>query len=88
MKVGKLDLYASGLIAEMRRSWVTEKSKVNSDDFLVSYKPLVTKPKKELTEQEKHDHATAQLAIEKAHWAVMSGKTAKKAKLPHRPKAR
>ena len=84
----KIDIYASALIAEMRRSWVVHKDKVSNNDFLISRRAAPVAPKKELTEEEKEKFAQNKLALEKAHWGIIAGKIGKNRKYKPKPKPR
>jgi hypothetical protein len=76
----KWEYYAASLIAETRRSWVSKPQDVKNDLFLMEYKEVT--PAKELTPEEKEVQAANQLAMEKATWAIVAGKT--KARSPKR----
>ena len=77
-KHDKFDIYASALIAETRRSYWSDITKVRNDDFLVDYglkeKDPPPEEKPELTEEQKKERNTNRLGMEKAHWAILSGK--------------
>lgn len=74
------EYYAAGLIAEVRRSWVKDPTKVKDDAFLMEFLTFAEKLQKAKEKVEREQQITPevkvaqQLSVEKTTWGVISGK--------------
>jgi hypothetical protein len=78
------EFYAARIVAEIRRSWVKDPSKVNEDVFLINFLTTAEAVLQRQEEEEKKKQidpkleAEKALAVEKASWGIISGRYLKK----------
>lgn len=86
--VTKDEHYFARLIAETRRSWVKDPSKVKEDDFLITFltREEIEEKKKAKESVDPVKEAARQLAIEKTTWGILTGRLIPKGKQKNRGK--